>query len=230
MPTGGWKTPWPIRFGGTAHEPVEDAYLSLRANIGDALSDEEDSATDAETQAQARLIAGADARLQSFVEQSDPRALSSMLARWEAILGIQPSRNDSDATRRQRVSARLLTNYTASTEGIDRIARESFYPWKAKVHYTDADQATKYWPGGTSHPTYDWYSTVARIVVEYYKPAYASKAAVDKRVAACTKALDEFAPAWTIFEMSQTQTTGTNANLLGFYLDQPNLDVSVLWP
>lgn len=228
MGHGGWKTPFSVRFGGSAHEAVEENYNRIRANNGDAFADEEDSAIDAETQAQARLLARIDAKLRNYVEQSDPRALSTLLSRWEAVLGIQPSRNDSDSERRARVASRLLTTYSATTDGIDSLARAAFYPWTTRVHYTDADDAVMYWPGGNSHPDYDWYSTVAHIVIEYVKPAYASRDAAEARWALCLKALDEFAPAWTTFDFTETQPTGTFAGVIGFYLDQPNLDVSVL--
>jgi hypothetical protein len=228
MSTGGWKTPFPIRFGGRAHESVEDAYESLRANVGDAMTDDDDSASDAEIQATARLLSHADSYLEAFANQSDPRALSSLLSRWETILAVQPSVNDSNATRRARVASRLLTAYTASSEGIDAIAREAFYPWRTRAHYLDASDAVMYWPGGNSHPDYDWYSTTAYILVEYELPTGASAESAASRWAVCKRALDEFAPAWTTFDYTETQSTGTYAGVLGFYLGQPNLDVSVL--
>lgn len=228
MATGGWKTPFPIRFGGSAHEPVENAYTSLRSNLGSAFSGDEDSAVDTETQAQARLISFVDAFLCTFVEQSDPMALTTMLERWENILNLGHSRSDSDTKRRKKVASRLTGFNDGTTEGIIRIADAAFSPWRVRAHYTNAEDAVMYWPGGTSHPDFDWYSTIAHLVVEYTKPDYASRDEANLRSAVCLRALDEFAPAWATFDVTETQASGPFAELVGFYLDQPNLDLSVL--
>ena len=222
----GWKSTFPIRLGGGGHNSVEDIYESLKANVGDALSTEDETAHDAELKAIARLLSIGDRALERYQRQADFRKVSQLLDRWEDVLAIRSSVNDSLVERRNRVAARLRTNFNATAEGVSRVAAASFYPWTTDVHYTPLSDAVLYWPGGTTLSGYPWYSTVCHFSVEYRRPQGSSEADVSARRDACEASLDEYVPAWATFDMSETQTTGDNANEYGFYLDQPNLDKS----
>lgn len=229
MGSFGWKSPFPIRFGGDAHQPVERVYDSLRANMGTALSDDEDSATAAEDQAFARVLAEADGTTDAFREQSDPRALTlPLLERWEAILGLGVASDMTQEDRRSAVSARLLANYAGNYAGLSRLVIEAFYPWAVRLVLTDMSSARMYWPGGTSLSGYPWYSTIANVCVAYERPASATDDDCLRREASCASGLEEWLPAWATYTLTQTQTTGVNAYQLGFYLDQPNLDWAAL--
>jgi len=222
----GWKAPFPCRLGGNAHVNVDASYEAIRANLGDAFAEDENTAEDADTKAGARALGGAAAALEAFVAQVDPRALSTMLPRWEAILGLRASINDTDTERRNRVSARLLANFSGDVDGISRIAAESFYPWTTNLRFNTLSGAVMYWPGGNTLAGYPWYSTVCMIVVEYVRPAFANDDAVAMRRTACLSALDEYAPAWATFTVSESQSVGPNALKQGFFLNQPNIGVS----
>lgn len=223
MGTFGWQSPFPLRLGGNAHKSVQDAYESINSNIGTALSTEDMSATDAENKAFARALGSADRAIERFANQSNPAKLTNMLERWESILVLRPSVNDTPYSRRHRVAACLLSNYNAGIDGLSRIAGESFAPWKTRLQFTSIEDAQVYWPGGTPNATYPWYSTAARIVVEFIRPKNSSDAERDLRVDACKAVLDEYAAAWATFDTSET---AADVDSYGFTLDYPNLDVS----
>jgi hypothetical protein len=227
MGTFGWKSPFPLRFGGDGHKAVEDAYTAIRANLGDGMTDDESSATMAEIKAAARALAIADRAIDRYVSQGDPSKLTQTLERWESILAITPSVNDSPAARRRAVSARLTSNFSGTAIDLSRLAAEAFAPWDTQLRFNTLAEAIAFWPGGTPNVLLPWYSTVCLICVEYFRPAYASDADCESRRAACMSALEEHAPAWSILTITQTPTTGPLANLLGFYLDTPNLNVTV---
>jgi len=226
MGSFGWKSPFPLRLGGSGHASVENLYNSIRANTGTALSDEEDTATVAEDKAFARALHHADMAIERYREQSDPRNFTQILERWEAILGLGVSSTMTDSDRRSQVAARLLANTAATSEGVNKIALQSFYPWQAWSVLTDLSSAVLCWPGGTTLTGYPWYSTIANVCIEYVRPAAATQDEVDTRRSACAASLEEWLPAWATYTLSETQSAGAHALSFGFYLDQPNLDVS----
>lgn len=223
MGTFGWKSPFPLRFGGNGHSSVEDAFVAIRANVGDALSDEEGTATVAEDQAAARILGHADRAVDRYAAQGDPARLTQLLERWEAILAITPSVRDSLAARRRAVASRIKSNYSGTAIDLSRLAAEAFSPWTINLLSNDPDTAQTYWPGGTTSSTFPWYSTVCLVCVEYKRPAYASDADAEARRSACMTALEEHVPAWCAITIGETPYGGT----LGFYLDKANLNLSV---
>lgn len=228
---GTWRAPFPLRFGGGSHKRVSHAFDTIRANVGTSLSSDMESANVAEDIAAARLLTRGGTIVDVRIAQYYPRKLTWALERWEAILGITSGANDTDQVRRSRIASRMLGNYTSTSAALSRIAAEAFYPWRTAVHYVGRQQFpgnsqwVKWPPNGN---TYEWSSPIASFSIEYVRPAGASDSDVHTRLNAAYAAFDEHVAAWATFTFSETQEGGTNANLFGFYCDQPNLDRAVL--
>lgn len=231
MSIGAWQCPGLMM--GTGHERGAEIYRLLRENFGDAWAQSFDSASVpaniAEDIAAARLLLLADRFVERWRYQSDPTTMvEEFVCRWEGILGITPDSSQTWTDRRRAVKARRA-QCDVSRGGIDRVVQEAFSPWEVHVHFLGKDNATMFWPGaGNTTAELFWYSTIALITVEYVPPASATRAEIDSRVNGCTDALDDLVSAWTDFNFSETQSYGTNAGVMGFFLDQPNLDVAVL--
>lgn len=206
MALGTWKSPFPFRLGAGSTRMIQRFYDRIHANLGDAISQDPGSVADVETKAAARLLSLAERAKLRRIIQADPRKLTEpRLSRWESILGIIPSVNDSDFTRRYRVAARLLAAYTGGSGSIDTIVQTAFYPWTYKVRYHDVAHAATFWLGSTpAGSATDWYSTVALITIEYLRPAGATNDDVNARCDSCRAALDEYLPAWATFCFSET--------------------------
>jgi hypothetical protein len=228
MGSFGWKSPFPLRFGGGAHEAAENAYYSMTRVIGDAWTSDTDSVADAENVAAARLFMHVSRGIERYRYQADLGLCTNMLERWETFLCVVPDDGASLHERRLAVKSRVGVYYSARTVDLSRLAQSSFPGWSIDLHFNDADSAVSYWPGGSTHPDFTWYSTICHICVEYTRPTWAPDATVDRRRAACIAALDDYAPAWCTYELSETQGYGDNAGLFGFFLNQPNIGVSVL--
>jgi len=228
--SSGWKCPGAIRGGATAHERVEQVYASIKRNLGTALSTEDSALNMIEVKAAARAIALMDRAIDRRLANGDARTMSAvMVARWEAILGINPPSSQSLWDQRRVLAARLTEQYSNSGGAIARIATEAFDPWTIHVHYTTTAGAVVYWPGdGSSTTDLFWYSTLAHFAVEYVRPASASQTDVDQRKASCFEALDGYVADWVTWDFSETPAYGATALLNGFYLDRPNLDAAVL--
>jgi len=227
MTIGSWASPLALELGGGGSERAEELFRILRENFGDAwnqTAEEGNIAVNvAEDIAAARLLLIADRFIERWRYQSDPLTMAEeFVQRWEAILGITPLSSASWNDRRRTLKARL----SSQAQGFATIAADAFSPWETHIHYTPNADAVKWWPGGTSTTDLFWYSTVAQVVVEYVVPATATRDEIDARRTACFEALDAYAAGWTTFNMSETQSYGTNANVYGFFLDQPNLDVA----
>lgn len=227
MPIGAWESSFPLQLGGGGEDRAAEFFRILRENFGDSwsqLAEEGNVAINvAEDIAAARVLAVADSLVERWRYQSDPLTMDEeFVQRWERILGMTPDSSQSWNDRRRAIKARR----SSILGGFHEIAEQAFAPWETHIHYTPNASAVKWWPGGTSTTDLFWYSTVGLVVVEYLVPATASRSEIDVRRTACFDALDAYAPAWVDFNMSETQTYGPHANVRGFYLDQPNLDVA----
>jgi uncharacterized protein YmfQ (DUF2313 family) len=224
MAFGTWRSPFPRQFGANSTRRITKIYDSIKSELGTALATEPGTLADAENVAAARLLSLADRAIDRRVIQgSDPRKLTEpRLSRWEAILGITASVNDSDQIRRNRVAARLLAYYSGGSGSISRMITEAFAPWTAVAHYNDAATAVMHWPV-TSEPT-AWTSSVANITIEYVRPAGATDDDARGRVDAARASLDEYLPAWCTFNFHETAEGGT----YGFRVGVSKLGLAVL--
>ena len=226
MTTFGWTNPFPIRFGRSKSRRTKQAFRTIRDNTGSVLTDSDTSINVCEDMAAARVLCMAQCIIDRRVNQSDPMKLSNLLERWEDILQIVPSTDQTDWARRRAVAARLKTLYGGRAGELAALAEEAFSPWTVRLHFVPPSKAVMFWPGNGNAS--QWSSTVAIIIVEYIRPANASQDEVDERTEACLEALNNWAPSWATFNLSETQSYGTNAQQFGFYCDQPNIDIAVL--
>jgi hypothetical protein len=222
MAFGTWRSPWPRRFGGGSTKRITRLYDRIHANLGSAITDDPSSIADVENKAAARLLATADRAIERRVVQADPRKLTEpLLSRWEAWLGITVSINDSDQTRRTRVATRLLSFYDGGSGSIASIIETGFATWTAQARYHSLAEAATLWLGSTpAGSASDWYSSVALITIEYFKPINATIEEEKSRVDACRTALDAVLPAWVTFCFSGTPVGGS----YGFFLDISRLN------
>lgn len=226
---GAWQAPFPLRLGGGAHERAQRIFDEICANVPGLLSTATDSLNRAEYIAAARLVAAADRFIDRRVNQADPMKLSpEMVERWETILAITPDHGATLYDRRRAIAARTARNTETFRGDVDKAVADVFAPWKTYLHFTTLTGAVLWWPGGSSTTDLFWYSTIANVAIEYVVSASATQLEIDRRVIACADALDEMLPAWATFCFSQTPDFGATANLYGFYLDRPNLDVAAL--
>lgn len=227
MSSFGWKSPFPLRLGGGHHKKVQKIYNTIRANTGSSLSSDPTAPNVLEDIAAARTLAVGHSMIDRRVNQSDPMKLTDMLERKEAILQIVPLSTDSGWTRRRNVTARTSYAYGSTSGALAALCESAFDPWTVRIHFTPLSEAVAFWPGdGSATADKFWTSTVALFVVEYIRPINATDEEVQARKDACMSALDQWVAAWASFDMSETQSYGTHAEEYGFYLDQPNLDVS----
>ena len=236
---GTWRAPLPFKVGGGGHKTVTRAYDRINAGLGTGLAQASGSAMDAVTRAEARAIALIYRATDRRFNQADPTRISTLLDRWEKILGIVPSGDDTELVRRNRVAARLSRKNSSAEAGVLALAETAFYPWEVVVHSVDIETNPSgvrlYWSAaspvsaGELTATRFFTSNVALICIEYKRPAAATDEEVDQRKAACSEALNEFMASWADFNFSETPLTGATADMHGFYLDRPNLDVACFY-
>jgi len=202
---GTWSAPFPLRFGGGSHQRIRRIFDTIRENVGDGLNSEMSAthvpANVAEDIAAARCLAMADRAIDRRLTQAgDPRKLTTMLYRWESILGITPSATDGDGLRRRRVAARLLGNYDATSSGLLSAMSEAFAPWRVALSFVPFGGEVAFWPGVGSPA--QWFSTMAVVTVNYYYPPNASDADKLSRESAARESLDNHLPAWACFVLT----------------------------
>jgi len=197
MGTFGGYSPFGLHLGGGGHESVEGIYQTIRANTGDSFDGTTGAVNVYDDIAAARLLSYADACVDRYLAEADPRNLTSMLSRWETILGIDPPESDTEQKRRTRVASRLLTHQSGDSVGLGYLVETVFAPWPTNIKYTQFSAATFLWPG-TANPTW-WYSTLMQVTVEYQAPDYATATAATEKVDKAYAALDDHLPAYCTF-------------------------------
>lgn len=220
---------FPFRLGGgdpTGRE--SEIFMSIRDNFGDALSSDSSAANVAEDTAASRCLLIADRLVERWRYQRSPYEMGDeFLSRWQSITGVAVTDQQYGDRVRQTLLA-LFAAFGDNDNSIAAVAEQAFYPWRVVVHYTTRDGAVVYWPAGAVTDDTFWYSTIAHVCVEYVRPSNASDEDVKARRVACEDVLDLYCAAWTTFSLSETQSYGANGGEFGFFLDQPNLDVSCL--
>lgn len=198
MGSFGGYSPFGMQLGGGGHESVENSYASIRANLGDAFDTTTGAVNVYDDIAAARLMAYADACVDRYLAEQDPRNLTSMLPRWEQILGIVAPESNSEGERRQRVSSRMLSYQSGDQSGIGYLVETVFAPWKTNVTFTELSGVTQLWPGDGINPT-EWYSDMMQVTISYTKPDFAPDSAATKKVDMAYATLDDHLPAYCTF-------------------------------
>jgi hypothetical protein len=199
-----FRDPFPFSFGPQPTADYDGLEAIVKANLGDALSQDDMTATDADIRATTLMMLGAKrANDRRITQQIDPRTLTDpLLSRWESILLIHCSKYEPIHIRRARVASRLMAHYDATSGSISAIAENAFAPWLYQIHYSPLATAVMSWPGN-GNPT-NFTSTVAEFSVEYIRPVGATDSECSLRRNACRAALDEVCPAWVVFNFHET--------------------------
>lgn len=202
MSVGSWAGPL-FGIGGGHDDRAETILSALFSELGEGAQSKEDgSQVHAEMVPIARALSAADSVIDLRVNQWFPAAMTVMVERWEAILGIVASTNDTLLTRQSRIGARLLNWYDAKSGSIASIVEAAFGSWTTNIIFNNVADAVKHWPD-TGEPT-EWYSTVANVVVEYVRPLGVTDADVESRINVLSDALEEPLPAWATYTLTET--------------------------
>jgi hypothetical protein len=246
MPAFGGLTPYPRRCGGG--EPRAKLILgSLNAAMGTAYAtDDTDSVAYARNVATAREIAAAWGTNERVANLWDPRR-TSVLARWEKILGITADPAATVGARRDEVARRRAafgavsnrsTLYDTLVEVLDDVfVALEYIPIGSAAIYTLGST----YPFGTQSDTAPWYSTVARILVLCADPLEATFGAGTQtsgyfyqRVAEMFSRVEPLLPTWVTIDWYRAPTLyaavpiSGGPSAAGFYLDDlHNLDESI---
>lgn len=213
MSVGAWSSPL-FGVGGGHDDRAETILAALLSELGDGAQAKEDgSQVHAEMVPIARALASADSVIDLRVNQWFPEAMTIMVERWEAILGIVASTNDSLLTRQSRIGSRLLGWYNAQAGSISAIVDSAFGSWDTNLIFSDATTAVMHWPN-TAEPT-EWYSTVANVVIEFIRPVGATDEEVDSRINVLSDALEESLPAWAKYTITETYAGSVTWFLVG---------------
>lgn len=253
---GTWRSPLPMRLGGNGHKRIGDVYNGLRASRPSILKGEEWSEVDLEDKALARLINTGFRAVDRRVSQNSPLKLldlerpvtnpddgtvttTSMLKRWESILGTLPPSGADPAFRRQLIAGKRAA-YDCSVAGVSTVVSKVFGSWPTTVKTLDfsyivSGAASAHWATpsftftadypGSYNANYPWYSKLARIVVEYTPPTQATKNEITYRVSSASRILDDLIPAWCQFGFSQSAGTSYPT---GFILNVSQLNATAL--
>lgn len=227
MPTHGGYSPQPERYGGGA--PKEQVIAeALDRGLGSAHDTGDESPQHVESVAFARAIADVWETNQRMANQVIPSRMTTLLSRWEAILGAFPLTTETDVDRRARVSRRferITTDVTFSR--VESTLQELLGDVFVSVNHIDPSEAVTFWPGGSTD--LDWYSTVYHLPIQTQKPAGYSEADFIAAVETIFQELDEMLPAhitfcWYRNGAGHSGATWTGDDASGFFLDETNLD------
>lgn len=239
-------TPYPLRYGGgakggTTNKPqLELVAESLATQMGTAYSQDVRPVTSQvglEGHAYARALAfdgyGSNERLRNELY---PPTSYSLLPRHERNLGVYAMPGDTSPVRQARVAAKWLRvgvpNWhqpvvDALTNALGSSSSGGLF---TTIVYNDTSNATTYWPGGATNPSYPWYSTIFVARVQLAVPANykgstgAPNAAWWAAVHTAGALLDSFLPIWMTYMFFILSSHGAAE----FRLDEPDLDLEVL--
>lgn len=238
MPTYGGFSPYPRRFGG-GRRRLQDVLDSLNADRGTAFDAvNRETVVYAENMALARGVNAAWGTNERLGSLWDPRRMpEDILARWEKILVLAPSPDDSVARRRavlleafERFGSATISSYIQ-----DKLA-EALGDAFVGVEYIGPDAASIYVPDGT-YPwgvvdTAPWSSSVAHVLVRMQKPDGWTESEFYEAAGKVSEILEPALPIWTTYDfyragpISADVPDGPSAG--GFYLDdESNLDNQV---
>lgn len=243
MPAFGGTAPFPRRFGGgikglaSGKNRIQLVFESISAARGSAYDQTQNTAVGVENLAMARAVAldgyGANERLAN--ELYPPTStVAGLLPRWETILGQPPLKGDSQRKRQARVGlawARVGAQ-NIEAEVISELTAILGPLFVGLTHQAPAT-ATVVWPAGQQVAGFPWYSTIALLNVQltiptgYANPDSSPNAAWWDALGPARQALDSMLPAWMTFQfyiLSQIRNPGH----VGFFLDEPNLDLEIL--
>jgi uncharacterized protein YmfQ (DUF2313 family) len=235
MGYGGYH-PFPKKFGGGRPRLrlVHDALNAARGTALDASNS--DTVVWVENMAYARAITfdgyGVNDRLGN---QRDPDRMTSMLPRWEKILGISPSPTATEKERRDVVKKRRqrFLDATALHSRIQNVMRAELGDVFVQLEYISYANAVinvpdSTYPWGTVNVAAPWSTTTSVMLVLCQKPAGYTEGDYYEAIAKVHPALEQIMPAWMKWYAYRGPQTYPAVSVSGgpsrggFYLDDPN--------
>lgn len=223
MPQFGGLAPFPRRYGG-AKTRTQTIVKSLQSQLAPKYDTADTSGLVwLRINAMARVIAGAWAQNARLANQWTPSKMSDFLSRWEKILALTPSPNDSLTVRRARVGVAMAR----VGEAMEQVVRDTcaVYLGDTFVGIANTSSASAVvwtpstWPVG-NHPSGisdpDWSSSTMHVVILTKQPSTMSDAEFFATAASVKPALDAILPSWVTFDVARDGSHGA-----GFYLDEP---------
>lgn len=240
MPAFGGYSPFPLRFGGGTPR-LRLIHESLNAQRGTAFdTSDRTKIVWLENMAIARAINAAWMQNQRLANQGDPKRVTDMMERWEAILDISPPYGSEDSDRRAAIEAkRALIGRALIYPWIHTLLETKLGDYFVALEFIDLSIAHVTKPSGaypwsgTISTAYPWTSTVAHILVRMTTPSTGTEAEFYKMAGICMDVLDQELPAWVTFDWYRAPEVGApiavtgGPSAAGFYLDERNLDNSV---
>lgn len=219
----GARNSFPFRLGG-GKSTAQAVYESLNIGLGTAFDTSDASTVTAETSADARTIASlwsANARL---ANQWDPRRMTDMLARWEAIMGVRPRSTDSANRRRARLTAKFLALGGDTFGTLDEICESILGDVFIQLERTALADSHSNWPGGSPPQPDMWSSSVAHLLVRVVRPQDLGGLTLGEmfeRLNELMATLHDYCASWMTIDWGWNADNDTP----GFYLDEEmNLD------
>lgn len=240
---------------------VRSARPDVLTSTGDA------SEVDAKNQVMARMLVAGLMANERRVVQRDPRRLTalerpvtfpdgttdttSILARWERILGLTAAPDATPQQRRAAVWGALVSTATAKRSGVETAMQGVFGSWYVGLGENDvtdvdypgkspAGNVTAYWPTaqaatpdtfhgaqypGRYSPAYPWRSDLCHIAVLFQPPASADAGEVSRARGKALQVLDDMLPAWMSATVSQLAPGQSGS---GFFLGVSYLGLTAL--
>ncbi|MDI3282105.1 putative phage tail protein [Polyangium sp. 15x6] len=231
---GGFN-PFPMKFGAASQTDLEAIQNAVAEAEGTSLAVIKGTVKWVENHATARVLWELFGATQKLANQWLPEKMTDFLPRWEAILGITPSRFDDLQDRRRRVAAKLSLigkggNYQVVNDYLTTILGDVYQG----LVFTSPLEATAYCPGGgtidggivlldgdTIDPQLSpYYSTVAYVAILLAKPDSMSEEEFYATAGRIYEDADNLFAAWVAFDWVRDGVNGA-----GFYLDEDfNLD------
>jgi len=215
------------QYGGGRRRRFRAILASLNRQRGSAYDTGEDSPVYVENYAVARAIDAAWATNNRLVAELSPSRSTSLLSRWEQILGVRPLPTDTVSERRARLGQRLarvgqqatpqlIADALQSELGEVFVAVETLSPAFATAHWSE-----------TGEPDM-WTSTVMHILVRTQKPASYTEAQFYDAVGRVAVLVEPILPAWATLDWYRPGSTSVavgGVSGAGFYLSEtePNL-------
>jgi uncharacterized protein YmfQ (DUF2313 family) len=235
MPNFGGYSPGAERYGGAV--PLLQRVLeSLNKARGTAYNTSNTSTVWVENMAIARSIVDVWHQNQRLAYQNDPLRMTTTLARWESILGINPPPSDTPVERRARVAARFLRNGQRVMQAyvVDQLQAILGPVFVQIIHLDPGVDAVSWWPLTPSVDPVNvpWYSTVAKLMIKTQTPAGWTEAQYQNAVAGIFPLLDDIMPSWATWDYyrdgaGHSSSSWAKDPSAGFYLDEQNLNIEV---
>lgn len=209
MPANGGYAPQPERYGG--RKPRLEAILdSLNEGRGTALDCSRGTIAWAENMAIARALTNVWDANECLSNQFNMLRVTSLLERWEKILGLVPDPATTVTERRTACAGRMaLFGFAPLYQRLIDAINAIIAPVTATIEFTTPSTtgAVIYWPGGTPNTDYPWTSSVLYLCILLTKPSWMSEADFYVKAGEIGPLVRDWLPAWVTFDWVRDGST-----------------------